>query len=263
LLYTKWDNNRQTIEKDKPKQQMTEMNESSEERKLHAVINGARSILEKKNFKESARAIFDYCREMTGAQSGYVALLSDDGHENEVLFLEAGGRPCTVDPALPMPIRGLRELSYESHKAVYENNFMKSKWIEYLPAGHVAMRNVMFAPLNLDGKTVGIIGLANKPNDFTEKDAEIASVFGDLAAIALENSRYLELLDKKTSDLEKALSEIKTLRGIIPICMYCKGIRDDKGYWTQLEEYITNHSDAKFSHGICEKCFKEKYPDGV
>lgn len=70
LLYAKWDNNRQTIEKDKPKQQIADMNKSSEEMKLHAVINGARSILEKKNFTESARAIFDYCREMTGAQSG-------------------------------------------------------------------------------------------------------------------------------------------------------------------------------------------------
>ena len=52
--------------------------------------------------------------------------------------------------------------------------------------------------------------------------------------------------------------EIKTLQGIIPICMHCKEIRDDKGYWNKLEKYITEHSDAQFSHGLCEKC-KEKY----
>jgi len=236
------------------------MRESYVEKKLDAIVKGARSILEKKNFSESARSIFDYCREMTGAQAGYVALLSDDGNENEVLFLEAGGLPCSVDPNLPMPIRGLRALSYETHKAVYENDFMNSAWTRYLPEGHVAMRNVIFAPLNLEGKTVGIIGLANKPSDFNDEDAEIAAAFGDLAAIALENSRYIELLNEKKSSLEKAMSEIKTLKGIVPICMYCKGIRDDKGYWNQLEKYISEHSEAQLSHGICDECLKKRYP---
>ncbi|MCK5539885.1 MAG: HAMP domain-containing protein [Deltaproteobacteria bacterium] len=61
--------------------------------------------------------------------------------------------------------------------------------------------------------------------------------------------------------LEEALKEIKTLSGVIPICMHCKGIRDDKGAWNQLEKYISEHSDAQFSHGICDKCLKEHYPD--
>ncbi|MBF0100444.1 MAG: hypothetical protein HQK77_06000 [Desulfobacterales bacterium] len=80
----------------------------SAEAKLNAVIRAARTILEKQNFTNAARAIFDRCRDMTCAASGYVALLNEKGEENEVLFLEAGGLPCTVDPELPMPIRGLR-----------------------------------------------------------------------------------------------------------------------------------------------------------
>jgi GAF domain-containing protein len=64
--------------------------------------------------------------------------------------------------------------------------------------------------LNIEGKTVGIMGLANKKGNFTDDDADIASAFGELAAIALQNSRYLELLSVKTESLEKALSEIKT-----------------------------------------------------
>ncbi len=239
------------------------MSRSTVERKLDAVVNGARSILGKKSFPESARAIFDSCCQMTGAQSGYVALLTTDGHENEVLFLEAGGLPCTVDPSLPMPIRGLRELAYHSHRTVYDNDFMRSEWLDFLPAGHVPLYNVMFAPLNLEGRTVGIIGLANKDGDFTDEDAEIATIFGDLAAIALANSRYIQLLDEKTIALEKALVEIKTLRGIVPICMYCKGIRSDEGYWTQLEEYISQHSEAQFSHGICEACLKKYHGNFV
>ncbi len=74
-----------------------------------------------------------------------------------------------------MPIRGLRATAYETHKAVYENDFMQSEWVEFMPEGHVAMRNVLFAPLNIEGETVGLIGLANKPTDFTDEDTETAS----------------------------------------------------------------------------------------
>lgn len=63
------------------------------------------------------------------------------------------------------------------------------------------------------------------------------------------------------ADLEGALSEVKTLRGFIPICASCKKIRDDKGYWNQLEEYLMKHSDAQFSHGICPECMERLYPD--
>lgn len=61
--------------------------------------------------------------------------------------------------------------------------------------------------------------------------------------------------------LEKALSEIKTLRGILPICSACKKIRDDKGYWQQIEAYIRAHSDAQFTHGICPECVRKLYPE--
>lgn len=57
------------------------------------------------------------------------------------------------------------------------------------------------------------------------------------------------------------ITELKQLRGIIPICCKCKQIRDDQGYWNQLEQYITDHSDALFSHGICPSCIEKEYPD--
>ena len=67
--------------------------------------------------------------------------------------------------------------------------------------------------------------------------------------------------EKLISKLQEALKKIKTLRGIIPICAACKKIRDDKGYWNQIESYIKDHSDADFSHGICPECVKKLYPD--
>lgn len=61
--------------------------------------------------------------------------------------------------------------------------------------------------------------------------------------------------------LEKALAEIRTLQGIIPICAACKKIRDDRGYWNQLETYLSHHSHAEFSHGLCPECLRRLYPD--
>ncbi len=61
--------------------------------------------------------------------------------------------------------------------------------------------------------------------------------------------------------LQKALQEVKTLRGILPTCSYCKDIRDEEGNWHPLETYIQRHSDAKFSHGICEKCLQKHFPN--
>jgi hypothetical protein len=67
--------------------------------------------------------------------------------------------------------------------------------------------------------------------------------------------------EKLIGKLQDALNKIKTLRGIIPICAACKKIRDDKGYWNQLESYIREHSEAVFSHGICPECTEKLYPD--
>lgn len=67
--------------------------------------------------------------------------------------------------------------------------------------------------------------------------------------------------EKLIAELQSALAEVKTLRGILPICMTCKKIRNDEGAWTQLELYIKEHTGADFSHGMCEQCVQEMYPD--
>jgi hypothetical protein len=66
--------------------------------------------------------------------------------------------------------------------------------------------------------------------------------------------------DRVIVELKQALSEVKTLRGFLPICSNCKKIRDDKGYWNQIEVYVRDHSEAEFTHGICPECFKKLYP---
>jgi hypothetical protein len=67
--------------------------------------------------------------------------------------------------------------------------------------------------------------------------------------------------EKLIAELQTALSNLKTLRGMLPICSYCKKIRDDRGYWNQVENYIKQHSEAEFTHGICPECIQKHFSD--
>ena len=62
------------------------------------------------------------------------------------------------------------------------------------------------------------------------------------------------------AELQEALAKIKSLSGLLPICAACKRIRDDKGYWEQIERYVEAHSEAEFSHGLCPECARKLYP---
>ncbi len=66
-------------------------------------------------------------------------------------------------------------------------------------------------------------------------------------------------LRRQKRELEEALAEVRKLSGFLPICSFCKKIRDDKGYWQQVERYISEHSEAVFSHGMCPECMEEHY----
>lgn len=68
-------------------------------------------------------------------------------------------------------------------------------------------------------------------------------------------------IEEKNDVLQRQLKEIKVLKGFLPICANCKKIRDDKGYWTQVEKYVADHSEAEFSHSICPDCAKKLYPE--
>lgn len=75
------------------------------------------------------------------------------------------------------------------------------------------------------------------------------------------NAKLEDKVDERTRELRTAMSEIKQLSGMLPICSHCKKIRDDKGYWNHVEEYVSQHSEVVFSHGICPSCIHSLYPN--
>lgn len=93
-----------------------------------------------------------------------------------------------------------------------------------------------------------------------EVSREAAKITADLVVeqIARMEENYRELA-KVNSELREALEEIRTLRGTLPICAKCKSIRDDAGYWNRIEQYLKEHSDADFTHGLCPDCEEELY----
>jgi PAS domain S-box-containing protein len=90
---------------------------------------------------------------------------------------------------------------------------------------------------------------------YRDKDDRIIGIIG-FAVDITERKQAEEALNEERRRLQQALDEVKTLRGILPICANCKKIRDDKGYWNQVEVYVRDHTEAKFSHGICPDCAK-------
>jgi DNA-binding response OmpR family regulator len=106
----------------------------------------------------------------------------------------------------------------------------------------------------------GAMDYIRKPVNPAELVARVSSALALKAERTTRKAREQELL-LRTQELEQALRDVKVLRRLIPICANCKRVRTDAGDWQQLEEYIQGHSEVEFSHGICQVCMREVYPD--
>ena len=82
-----------------------------------------------------------------------------------------------------------------------------------------------------------------------------------VASIERNRRSAMERLERSNRKLQTVLEEIKTLRGLLPICSYCKKIETDENTWVEIEEYVRKHSQAEFSHGLCPMCYRKQYPE--
>lgn len=123
----------------------------------------------------------------------------------------------------------------------------------------LAMRSKQSVTLEVDDPHVGVPHLVTCTPFFDEEGALLGTVH--VAHDISEQKRAAEDRESLIAQLQETLAKVKLLSGFLPICSVCKKIRDDRGYWEQVEVYVRDHSDATFSHGLCPGCAKTLYPE--
>ncbi len=119
---------------------------------------------------------------------------------------------------------------------------------------------VLMTPFSKKFITPLTLSTLSKNPIFSEESALLEGLANTVSQV-IQRGRAEQEREKLINELREAISKIKTLSGMFPICSSCKKIRDDKGYWNQIEAYIRDHSEAKFSHGLCPECADKLYGD--
>lgn len=134
--------------------------------------------------------------------------------------------------------------------------------LEHARFGSGKVRSVLAVPVSLGAETWGFIRIDDCQAEREWSESEIATLLAVASSIGgfIVKSRVEEQRERLIAELQDALTQIKVLRGLIPICSYCKKIRDDQGYWNQIEAYVAEHSEAEFSHSICPECVEVHFP---
>jgi AmiR/NasT family two-component response regulator len=138
---------------------------------------------------------------------------------------------------------------------------------ESCPTPVVVLTAYEMSELVEEASAVGVGAYLVKPPNAREMERAITIAmarFDDLIELHRLNAELQagnEARERLILELQEALAQVKTLSGLLPICSSCKRIRDDEGYWNQLEAYIQDHSEVVFSHGLCPECAKKLYPE--
>lgn len=122
--------------------------------------------------------------------------------------------------------------------------------------------SVSLSPFRWDGRLkaegeISWVHFESLPRPLANGEVLWTGVVYDISERKQEEQQREDLI----MEIQKALEEIKTLRGIVPICAHCKKIRDDQGYWDHVESYVARHTDAQFSHSFCPECMQKLYPE--
>jgi DNA-binding NarL/FixJ family response regulator len=114
---------------------------------------------------------------------------------------------------------------------------------------------------SIEDEDIGIKLIQAGAQDYLAKGQSTGVILYRSIRHAIERKQAAAERERLIQELQSALIQVKTLKGLIPICAGCKKIRDDHGYWKELESYISTHSDAQFSHGFCPECASKLFPD--
>lgn len=212
---------------------------------------------------------------LSGSRIGYFHFVNAD-HQSIRLYTWSTGtrRICTTVEAThyPIAVAGIWVDCVHRGEPVIHNDYAAEPHRKGLPHGHVALTRDLGVPVFEDGHIVAVLGVGNKDVPYDQADIDFVQLLaGTIWSIVLrkraqerlreEVAARTEELRQRNLELQQALDDVRVLSGIVPICSYCKQIRDDQGYWNQLESYLSAHSEARFSHGICPSCARTLFPD--
>lgn len=193
-------------------------------------------------------------------------LLVDDDHDDYVimrdLFLEIEAGKFRLEWVDTYDAAIARMLRNEHDVYLVDYILGERSGLELLKE---AVKNGCKAPIILltgkGAQEVDVAAMKAGASDYLDKGEIGPSLLERSIRYAIERKRTMGERERLISELRKALAKVKQLTGLLPICATCKKIRDDKGYWNQIEAYISDHSEADFSHGICPECARKLYPE--
>ena len=204
--------------------------------------------------------------EFAGAQRSYICLVSEDGsrirHTHQwctegVEALDATGFATSEIPWGMGRLNNLEEilipdLDLLPPEAEKERAFLESNKV----------RSALIVPLRYGPSMTGALGFESlrQARTWSEEWIALLKIAGVVFGSAIERKRSEEERSRLIFELQESLARVRTLSGMLPICASCKKIRDDKGYWNQIETYIRDRSEAEFTHGICPECAARLYP---
>jgi PAS domain S-box-containing protein len=214
--------------------------------------------------KDLYDCVLDCVVRVTGSTIGFFHLVSDD-QKNVILtaWNKEALENCTAAYATHYPLEqaGNWVDCVRLRRPVVYNEFPISPNRKGLPEGHTPVKRFMSVPVVEGDKVRIIFGVGNKYEEYNELDAGRIQVVANDLQLIMAQRQAEEALKEESRRLQQALDEVRTLRGIVPICANCKKIRDDKGFWNQVEKYVSERTEAEFSHGICPDCAKKLYPE--
>ena len=187
---------------------------------------------------------------LTKSKAGYLHFVNEDRRTIQLVSWSKGALElCTAEKTAHYPIdqAGIWADSVRLRVPVVHNDYQNMRDKKGYPEGHFHVTRHLSVPIFDAEKLVAVAGVGNKETPYNDSDLRQTLLF--------MNSMWAILKQKM------AVEEIRTLRRILPLCSFCKKIRDDKGYWEQVDIYIHKHSQADISHSICPECMKEHYPE--
>ncbi|MFC1885285.1 GAF domain-containing protein [Thermodesulfobacteriota bacterium] len=200
----------------------------------------------------SEREIREYALEsvvsLTNSKAGYLHFVDEDQEKIDLVSWSKGALElCTAEKTAHYPIdqAGIWADSVRLRIPVVHNDYQNITDKKGYPEGHFHVARHLSVPIFDSEKIVAVAGVGNKEIPYDNSDLRQTQLF--------MNSMWAILKQKK------ALQEIRALRGILPLCSFCKKIRDDEGYWEQVDIYIRKHSKADISHSICPECMEKHY----